>query len=560
MANDKLGVLETMSALLRGRTEPKGVDSKSANSSSVVNNEENRVKSNLTSDEQSRLRRIAKIFGEEFGKIVEIGKYAQGTVAKRVSTIAPIRALGSMKDRVVSAAVSTKGTAGNIFSLKNILATLGTVAAGVLGWSLLPKDIQDKIKEVIGTVYHKVLDVVKDIFKDVDKDKLIKLAEIVGGALLALIGINFLVGASFNFLAEGIFAGALAIGALDLAIWGLSSSFKTFADTKWKDVELGFGALEHFGVAAGFLGLLIEIIGPGAIAMAALAGGIWALSSSFKTFADTKWKDVELGFGALEHFGVAAGFLGLLIEIIVPGAIAMAALAVGIGALGLALTPFAYAANLAAPAIDKIADSLVKLKDMPVSVLLAVGPALAAIGAGLAVFSSGSLFSSIIDGIGSLFGAKSPFDKIIELGKAAPGVEKLTNALKDLASVKDFNILGNLDVDKTIKNINNINEALWNLLGTQKKVNSEVSGTLTTAGDNNMQTLVSNTAEYNKFAKAALSEQIKRQDTMIDLLVQLVRKPVGGGSGASFNSYNNSYNTSSPENYRTDYNSQTLLA
>ena len=504
MANDKLGVLETMSALLRGRTEPKGVDSKSANSSSVVNNEENRVKSNLTSDEQSRLRRIAKIFGEEFGKIVEIGKYAQGTVAKRVSTIAPIRALGSMKDRVVSAAVSTKGTAGNIFSLKNILATLGTVAAGVLGWSLLPKDIQDKIKEVIGTVYHKVLDVVKDIFKDVDKDKLIKLAEIVGGALLALIGINFLVGASFNFLAEGIFAGALAIGALDLAIWGLSSSFKTFADTKWKDVELGFGALEHFGVAAGFLGLLIEII--------------------------------------------------------VPGAIAMAALAVGIGALGLALTPFAYAANLAAPAIDKIADSLVKLKDMPVSVLLAVGPALAAIGAGLAVFSSGSLFSSIIDGIGSLFGAKSPFDKIIELGKAAPGVEKLTNALKDLASVKDFNILGNLDVDKTIKNINNINEALWNLLGTQKKVNSEVSGTLTTAGDNNMQTLVSNTAEYNKFAKAALSEQIKRQDTMIDLLVQLVRKPVGGGSGASFNSYNNSYNTSSPENYRTDYNSQTLLA
>jgi len=542
VANDKLGVLETMSALLRGRTEPKGVDSKSANSSSVINNEENRVKSNLTSDEQSRLRKIAKIFGEEFGKIVEIGKYAQDTVAKRVSTITPIRALGSMKDRVVSAVSNIKDNKGDF--VKTMLGALGAAALGVFGWSLLPKELKEKIKGVVGGL----IDSVMTTFKNLDWKTILKIGVVVGGTILTIYMLNKGVkGLGWNLikLAAGIGATTVALEFL------VDKGLKPFEGIGWETLGKAGVAITALGVAGKLIGSNFKDIALGALGLGLMDAALWGISKAVEPFAKMDWKVLKIAGAAIVGLGVIGGVAGAgpIPELIGMGAIAL-------GLLGIALIPFAYAANLAAPALDKIADSLVKLKDMPVSVLLAVGPALAAIGAGLAVFSSGSLFSSIIDGIGSLFGAKSPFDKIIELGKAAPGIEKLTNALKELAAVKDFNILGNLDVDKTIKNINNINEALWNLLGTQKKVNSEISGTLTTTGDNNMQTLVSNTAEYNKFAKAALSEQIKRQDTMIELLVQLVRKPVGGGSGASFNSYN----TPSPENYRTDYNNQTLLA
>jgi len=332
----------------------------------------------------------------------------------------------------------------------------------------------------------------------------------------------------------------------------VEKGIKPFEAISLETLGKASASLLAIGAAGMFLGNNIKTIALGALGLGLMDVAIWGIAKAVEPFINIPW----------EKLGMAAAALGGLIAVAaliggIPGFAEI--LAIGAGALfllGESLKPFAEVANAAAPALDKIADSLVKLKDVPVSVLLAVGPALAAIGAGLTVFSGGSLFSKILNGIGSLFGATSPFDKIIELGKAAPGVEKLANALKELAAVKDFNILGNLDVDRTIKNINNINEALWNLLGTQKRVNSEISGTLTTTGNNNMQALVTNTTDYNKFAKAALSEQIKRQDTMIDLLIQLVRKPISGGSGGSYNTYNNV----SPENYRAEYNSQTLLA
>ena len=539
MADDKLGVLETMSAFLRGMSEPKGVDSKS---SSVVSDEKNRVSSTLSSDEQSRLKKIARIFGEEFGKTVEIGKYAQTTIAKRVSSISPTRALGSMKSSVVSAAINIKDNKGDF--VKTMLGALGAAALGVFGWSLLPKELKEKIKGVIGGLINGVM----TTFKNLDWKTILKIGVVIGGVVIAI----GLLAYSFKSISRSMLKFAIGIGAITLAMMFLvEKGIKPFEAISWETLGKAGAAITAIGAAGYFIGDNFKTIALGALGLGLMDAALWGITKAVEPFKDMDWEVLGKAGAAIVGLGIigAVAGAGPIPELIGMGAIAL-------GLLGAALIPFAYAANLAAPALDKIADSFVKLKDVPVSVLLAVGPALAAIGAGLTVFSGGSLFSSILNGIGSLFGATSPFDKIIELGKAAPGVEKLANALKELAAVKDFNILGNLDVDRTIKNINNINEALWNLLGTQKRVNSEISGTLITTGDNNMQALVTNTTDYNKFAKAALSEQIKRQDTMIDLLIQLVRKPISGGSGGSYNTYN----TVSPENYRAEYNSQTLLA
>ena len=59
---------------------------------------------------------------------------------------------------------------------------------------------------------------------------------------------------------------------------------------------------------------------------------------------------------------------------------------------------------------------------------------------------------------------------------------------------------------------------------------------------------------HNQFAKSALIEQIKRQDTMIELLMQLVRKPVGNSTVIN----KQQGGTSTAEDFRTSFNTQTL--
>ena len=121
----------------------------------------------------------------------------------------------------------------------------------------------------------------------------------------------------------------------------------------------------------------------------------------------------------------------------------------------------------------------------------------------------------------------------------------MVNALKQLNDIR---------TDQSVRAIDNVNAALYNLLGTYAKVERSgikintisdlVKDTSNTAENENIKILSTNTVEHNKFAKSALIEQIKRQDTIIELLMQLVKKPVGnstvinkqqgGGSGSDF--------------------------
>lgn len=527
MADDKgsnsIGDLTSIFSFLRGMTEAKGVDSKSAGSIIKDNPDTGKVNPNLSSDETSRLIKIATIIGKTIG----IGVFTKGPEAARLENLAPTKAISAIKEKVTGITTKPKEES-SIFSLKNILATLGTVAAGVLGWALLPKDIQDKIKDVVGTVYHKVLDVVKDIFKDVDKDKLIKIAEIIGVAFI------------------GILAG---VAALDIVLDGLAVAITAIS-----------GSLALFGLA------LAELAVVGVLSIVGLGLALETFSNKgLKSFESIKWDTVMYGIGALIALGGVAAVMSLLFEVLVPGI----AIMMGFGA---ALQIVGQGASVAAPAFDSVVNSIIKLKDINIQTLLGIGPALGLIGIGLAAFSTGGIISSVIDGLGSLFGAKSPFDKIIELGKAAPSVTQMVESLKQL---NDINTV------QAVKSINNVNEALYNLIGTHKKaqqsgvqldsidmkvsqsniqlnsVDNLVKNTSSSTGDESIKTLSVNTAEYNRFAKSALTEQIKRQDTMIDLLMQLVRKPIGG---ASVNNNTNTTPNVQPSNFRQDYNLQTFIA
>jgi hypothetical protein len=79
--------------------------------------------------------------------------------------------------------------------------------------------------------------------------------------------------------------------------------------------------------------------------------------------------------------------------------------------------------------------------------LMLAGPALISLAAGMAVLSGGGLISGLLDGIGSLFGAESPFDKIAKLGDSAKHINKMSEEMRNMGDTVDgfTTALNNID-------------------------------------------------------------------------------------------------------------------
>jgi len=203
-----------------------------------------------------------------------------------------------------------------------------------------------------------------------------------------------------------------------------------------KGVGKGIGALLQ-GTLTG-LGKGLQALGNpkaliGSAALLVISGAMFVAAKAFEVFGNLNWEDVAKGFVALTGLGVLASVLGLALPFIIPGAIA-------IGALGVALIPFAIAANIAAPAIQTLFEGLASIKDVPISSMLALGPALIGMAVGMAALSAGGLISGLLDGLGKLFGAESPFDKIAKIGNAAPHIVAMADTMGNMDdTIKTFN-------------------------------------------------------------------------------------------------------------------------
>ena len=117
-----------------------------------------------------------------------------------------------------------------------------------------------------------------------------------------------------------------------------------------------------------------------------------------------------------------------------------------------------------------LADTILRLNGVDTAKLKEIGPALASIGSGLAQFGSGGLIQSALSGLGSLFGADSPFKQFEKLGEIAPKIQSIPKSLEELSKYKDLELLKDLNLDKQTISINNLNAAAWNLKGTLEKM------------------------------------------------------------------------------------------
>ena len=184
----------------------------------------------------------------------------------------------------------------------------------------------------------------------------------------------------------------------------------------------------------------------GAVGVLALSTAMVPLAFGLNLMKDVGFKTIGVLATAIAALAVAAGVIGMppIVGFVMAGALA-------IGVLGAALIPFAVAAMLAAKAFDMFVPNIVMMSMVDGKNLIMVGAGLAAIGAGLAVMTGGSLIAGLMEGIGKLFGAKSPMEKVIDFAKGLQGVDVtsiflLGEGFKGLAESKNvIDMFDNMD-------------------------------------------------------------------------------------------------------------------
>jgi len=305
------------------------------------------------------------------------------------------------------------------------------------------------------------------------KEKTEELAEGGGGTGAAVVGgVIKSIGKGFKYLGNNL--KAIAKGALAMALMGASLIPFALAAIKFNEVEwesLGKAGAALLGLAgvAFILGKASGSMITGSIAIAILGGALYAAGLGFKQFQDLDWETIGMGFVAIAGLGAIGAVVGLAAPLIGAGALA-------IGAMGVALIPFAYAAQLAAPAMTEIAESFGLFADVPITTMMAIPAALAAVGVALAAMSATNFVGGILDGIGKLFGNESPIDKIVKMADAAPNIIALGTAMQSFGDDVDAMMAGleRLDPAKVDKlddfsdKIENFVDSMPGVIGTAK--------------------------------------------------------------------------------------------
>lgn len=144
--------------------------------------------------------------------------------------------------------------------------------------------------------------------------------------------------------------------------------------------------------------------------------------------------------GLIQGVGVGLAGIGAKAPLVLAGAAAIA------GSITLIGAGIAGASWLMGKALPSLAEGMQSMEVLDGSKLTSAGLGMAALGAGLATFtvtalgsSVAGVFNSLTDGVASLFGAKSPIDKLREfavvgndLGKSAEGFTAFKLALTDM--------------------------------------------------------------------------------------------------------------------------------
>ena len=251
--------------------------------------------------------------------------------------------------------------------------------------------------------------------------------------------------------------GALTLGILGGTVGLLAIGLKSFTGLDFKTMLKGFVALGALIMFARLIGKATFGILRGALAIGVLGAALIPFAFALNLMKDAGLGTILTIAVGLTALGVAAGILGGMLPLMLLGSVAIAA-------LGAALIPFAYAAEMAAGAFGMFINDVIKISLVDGANLILVGAGLAAIGAGLVAMTGGGLIGSLLEGIGSLFGAKSPMEKVTDFAKGLQDVDMTKITQLGVAFEKLQNAEGAIklfsDVDAKAKGLKRFAESI----------------------------------------------------------------------------------------------------
>ena len=256
-------------------------------------------------------------------------------------------------------------------------------------------------------------------FNDVDWGSTLK-------GMLAMVGLSVAMVAISPALAVMLVA-AIPLVAFGAALGIFAMGVKQFNEVDWSSIPKGLAAITALAFGVMLISPALAIMAIASIPLLAFGAALGVFALGIKQFNDVDWDSAFKGVLAIGALGLAVTGLAVLLPGILLGSIAMTVLAVSVAALGIALIPAAFAAKM-------FADSLETVSNIDGDNLVKIGAGLGAIGAGMVAFAAGMIVgtaSSVLTGIMSLFGAKSPLDKIMEFVPYADAISAIGTGIKN---------------------------------------------------------------------------------------------------------------------------------
>lgn len=229
------------------------------------------------------------------------------------------------------------------------------------------------------------------------------------------------------------------------ALWVAAKAFQEFAEVAWEDVGKGVLALGGLVAAALVLDKVKGNIIKGALALGVLELALWGMAKAMLTFHEVEWEDMAKAAVAIVGFSAAMFALGALLS--GPQALVFAAGVAAIAGMGAAVWVLGKGMQAAGEGITQLVDGLKQLDEISGENLLKVAAGMTAIGVAFAAFGAGQAVAGLSNLATKFFsvvsGQKTPVEQLIEIGqhgegveKAGIGMEKLSAGMKAFSEIK----------------------------------------------------------------------------------------------------------------------------
>lgn len=344
----------------------------------------------------------------------------------------------SIKSKVFNKASETSTTETKSFDIKSVIG-----------------DKLESAKNFVSDSIDNIKGIIKNGLTFI-KDTAVQLADAIMEPLKTIAaGTGDIISKILNGISSGLnsfspkaIIGAAALTILSGALWISAKAFKEFNSVDWDSIGKGIiGISAMTGVALLLGGASAQMI-LGAVAIGALGVALIPLAYGLSMFNEIDWASIGKGIVALTSFSLIAAGLSVAAPAIFVGSLAIGALGASLVVMGAGISVLSTGLTDLSSVTEQIIPMISQLTSINPVNLFGIATGIAALSVALGALTLSNAFS----GFASLFDG-DPFKKISDLAQSASGITELANSFSLLvSSIRDYmSISGDLSFEPLTK-------------------------------------------------------------------------------------------------------------